>query len=91
MIKMNSYVYCVDNTGVAYVKVFQILGNKYKRVASYGDMVWVIVKSWDRSSGTLEDDKLKKRFRRGSIHRAIIVHTKKKSKTNWFNMNVIWI
>jgi len=78
MIKMNSYVYCVDNTGVAYAKVFQILGNKYKRVASYGDMVWVIVKSWDRSSGTLEDDKLKKRFRRGSIHRAIIVHTKKK-------------
>lgn len=32
---MNSYIYCVDNTGVANAKVIQMYGNKKKRVASY--------------------------------------------------------
>jgi ribosomal protein L14 len=77
---MNSYVYCVDNTGVANVKVIQCYGNKYKRVASYGDMVYVVVKSLDRSSGNLKDEKQRKKFRKGTLHRAIIVHTRKKVK-----------
>lgn len=77
---MNSYVYCVDNTGVAYAKAFQILGNKNKRVASYGDRVFIVVKSLDRSSGNLLDEKQKKKFQKGTIHRAVIVQTKKKVK-----------
>jgi len=77
---MNSYVYCVDSTGVANAKVIQMYGNavKSKRVASYGDMVYVVVKSLDKSSGNLKDEKQRKKFKRGTLHRAIIVHTKKK-------------
>jgi large subunit ribosomal protein L14 len=80
MIKMNSMVYCVDNTGVANAKVIQMYGNRNKRVASYGDMVYIVVKSLDKSSGNLLDEKQKKKFRKGSLHRAVIVHTKKKVK-----------
>ena len=94
MIRMNSYVYCVDNTGVANVKVIQCYGNKNKRVASYGDMVYVVVKSLDRSSGNLRDEKQRKKFRKGTLHRAIIVHTKKKVRRidntwMWFNSNSV--
>lgn len=78
MIYINSHVFCVDNTGVYRVKVISIYGNKRRRVAKIGDMVYVVVKSWDRSSGTLVEDKLKKKYKKGSLHRAIVVHTKKK-------------
>jgi len=93
MVRMNSYVYCVDNTGVANAKIIQVYGNK-KRVAKIGDMVYVVVKSYDKSSGNLKDEKQKKRFRKGSLHRAVIVHTKKKirrlDKTwMWFDSNSI--
>ena len=92
MIKMNSYVYCVDNTGVANAKVIQMYGNKNKRVASYGDMVYIVVKSLDKSSGNLLDEKQRKKYKKGSLHRAIIVHIKKKIKRVdntwfWFNSN----
>ena len=59
---MNSYVYCVDNTGVANAKVIQMYGNKKKRVASYGDMVYIVVKSLDKSSGNLLDEKQRKKY-----------------------------
>ena len=59
---MNSYVYCVDNTGVANAKVIQMYGNKNKRVASYGDMVYIVVKSLDKSSGNLLDEKQRKKY-----------------------------
>lgn len=71
-------VYCVDSTGVANAKVIQIYGNMKKRVATYGDMIYVVVKSLDKSSGNLLDEKQRKKFRKGTLHRAIIVHTKKK-------------
>ena len=77
---MNSYVYCVDSTGVANAKVIQMYGNRNKRVASYGDMIYIVVKSLDKSSGNLLDEKQRKKYKKGSLHRAIIVHTKKKVK-----------
>jgi len=80
MIKMNSYIYCVDNTGVANAKVIQMYGNKKKRVASYRDMVYVVIKSLDKSSGNLLDEKQRKKYKKGSLHRAIIVHTKRVDK-----------
>jgi len=94
MIKMNSYVRCGDNKGVADVKVIQVFGNKNKREAKYGDKVYIVVKSWDRSSGSLTDEKQRKKFRRGSLHKAVIVHLKKKVKRvdstwMWFNSNSI--
>ena len=93
---MNSYVYCVDNTGVANAKVIQVYGNKKRRVASYGDMVYIVVKSLDRSSGNLLDEKQRKKFQKGTVHKAVVVHTKKKVRRidntwMWFNSNSVVI
>jgi large subunit ribosomal protein L14 len=95
MIKMNTYVYCVDNSGVAYAKVFQILGeNKKRRVGTIGDRVYVVIKSLDSILFNLLEEKKKKKFMVGTIHRAIIVQIKKKFKREdktwmWFNSNSI--
>lgn len=95
MIKMNSYVYCVDNSGVAFSKVFQILGeNKKKRIASLGDKVYIVVKSLDTILFNLLEEKKKKKFMRGTLHRAVVVQIKKKIKRLdkswiWFNSNSI--
>lgn len=81
MIKMNSYVYCVDNSGVAFAKVFQILGeNKKRRIGALGDKVYVVVKSLDTILFNLLEEKKKKKFMIGTIHRAIVVQVKKKIK-----------
>jgi len=58
---MNTYVYCVDNSGVAFSKVFQVLGeNKGRRTATLGDNVYVVVKSLDSILFNLLEEKKKK-------------------------------
>jgi ribosomal protein L14 len=59
---MNSYVYCVDYRGVANAKVILTYGNKNKRVASYRDMIYIVIKSLDKSSENLLDEKQRKKF-----------------------------
>jgi hypothetical protein len=78
MIKMNSYVSSGgENTGVANAKVIQMYGNKKKRVASYGDMIYSIIKSLNKASGNLLDEKQRKEYKTGLLQRAIIVLLKK--------------
>jgi len=95
MLRMNSFAYCVDNTGVADVKVFQILGeNKKKRVGTIGDRVYIVVKSLDKILINLLEEKKRKRYKKGTLHRAVIIHVKKKVKRKnrtwmWFNSNSI--
>lgn len=94
MVNINSFVNCIDNTGVNVVKIISIYGNKKTRVASIGDVVCIVVKSWNRISKTLVEDKLKKKYRRGSIHKGVIVHTRKKVRREnltwmWFDKNSI--
>jgi len=78
MIKMGTYIYCVDNTGVVIVKVFQVIGNRFTRVATLGTKVLVVVKGVNVRAKSLQDEKKKHKFRRGSVHRAVIVQMKKK-------------
>jgi len=44
MIRIGSIVYCIDNTGVVMVKIFQVIGNRVKREATLGSKVLVVVK-----------------------------------------------
>jgi ribosomal protein L14 len=39
MIRKNSVVSVVDNTGVKLVKVFQVVGSRHRRKANLGDFV----------------------------------------------------
>ncbi len=64
-------------TGVHLVKIFKVIGSCYKRQAKLGDIVFVVVRGVDTSAHYLKDDRLKWKFRKGSVHWAIIVHVRK--------------
>lgn len=76
MIRKNSVVSCVDNTGVKLVKVFQVVGCRHRRKANIGDFVWVSVVARNLKSKNMQNEKQLWRFRRGSVHKAIIVQTR---------------
>jgi ribosomal protein L14 len=79
MLSSSSFAYVADNIGVETVKIFQILGPKgITRSASIGDMVYCSVKTINRLLFNRLKERQKKRFKRGTIHRAIVIHTKKK-------------
>lgn len=75
MIRKNSVVTCVDNTGVKLVKVFQVVGCRHRRKANIGDFVWVSVVARNLKAKNMQNEKQMWRFRRGAVHKAIIVQT----------------
>jgi len=74
MLRKNSKVYCKDNTGVKLVKVFQVAGSRHRRKANLGDMVLVVIKARNLKSKNMKNARQLRRFRRGSVHRALIVN-----------------
>lgn len=67
MIQMESVLQSGDNSGAKVLKCFKVLGGSRKRFASVGDTIVVSVKE------AIPNSKVKK----GSIHKAVIVRTKK--------------
>jgi len=67
MIQMESVLQSGDNSGAKVLKCFKVLGGSRKRFASVGDTIVVSVKE------AIPNSKVKK----GSVHKAIIVRTKK--------------
>lgn len=67
MIQMETVLESGDNSGAKLLKCFKVLGGSKKKFARIGDVVVVSVKE------AIPQSKVKK----GSIHRAVIVRTKK--------------
>jgi len=88
MIKLGSFCSCIDITGVSYVKIFKSNVPCYNRRVELGDTVIVIIKAVNPSTNFLRDERLKWKFRRGSLHRAVVVHTMEKYKRA--NRSYIW-
>jgi ribosomal protein L14 len=80
MLKVGSYAFCIDVSGVYFVKIFKVFGGSRKKQITIGKMVMVVVKSVNTNTHFLKDDKMKLKFNKGSIHRAIVVHTIAKYK-----------
>lgn len=78
--KVGSYAYCIDITGVHLVKIFKVLGAGSRNNITLGTMVLIIVRSVNTRSHFMKDERIKFKFRKGTIHRAIVVHTRKKYK-----------
>lgn len=70
MIQMQSRLKVADNSGAKEVMCIKVLGGSKKMIASVGDVIVVSVKS------ALPKGKIKK----GDVHRAVIVRTKKEIK-----------
>lgn len=92
--KVGTYAYCIDITGVHLVKIFKVLGAGSRNKIILGTMVMIVVKSVNPRSFFLKDERVKFKFRKGSIHRAIVVHTREKYKRAnrtyiWFPRNAV--
>ena len=67
MIQVQTELQVADNTGAKRVECIKVLGGSKRRYAGVGDLIVVSVKD------ALPNGKVKK----GSVHKAVIVRTKK--------------
>jgi ribosomal protein L14 len=88
MVKIGAYAYCIDNTGVYFVKIFQAIGSKFKREVTLGDVVYITVRGVNTGAHFLKDERVRFKFRKGSVHRAVIVHVSEKYRRR--NRSYIW-
>jgi ribosomal protein L14 len=75
---MNSIVHCCDNTGIAKLRVIRIKGRANKRNAKIGDILTVVIKHINYKTTFFQEKNRKTKFKKGSIHRAILINSKKK-------------
>ena len=69
MIQIQTELTVADNTGAKRVECIKVLGGSKRRYASVGDIIVISVKD------AIPKGKVKK----GSVHRAVVVRTRKKS------------
>lgn len=91
---MGSIVDCVDNTGILKVKVIKVLGSGFMRHAKISDKIIVSIFKLNNKSVFFNDARRKIRFKVGSLHKGIVVHTKshllrKDKSLIWFKKNGI--
>ena len=72
MIQVQTELQVADNTGAKRVECVKVLGGSKRRYAGVGDLIVVSVKD------ALPNGKVKK----GSVHKAVIVRTKKEYRRN---------
>ena len=82
-----SIVNCIDNTGVTKVKIIKVFGHTNKRQAKIGDRVSLVVSSINLNTKNMKDHRKRHKFRRGSIHKGIVVQTKQR----FLRWNKTWL
>ena len=68
MIQIQTELFVADNTGAKRVECIKVLGGSKRRYASVGDIIVISVKD------AIPKGKVKK----GAVHKAVVVRTKKK-------------
>jgi len=76
MIQMGSITKVVDKTGIFTVVCLKVLNFTKVRIAKLGDVIIVSVKTINIKKFSFLKIRLQKRYRRGSIHRALYVRSK---------------
>lgn len=76
MIQMGTILHVSDSTGVVFVQCIKVLGSYKKRIAYMGDIIIVCVKKINPRKFVKAKSRWIKRFRKGSIHRALIIRSK---------------
>lgn len=95
MTRIGSRITCLDNTGVILVNVFKKIGSgKVVNRATYGDIVYVCVIGLNRRAKNLEDEKQRKKYKLGSLHKAVIIHNAERFKRTdstimWFEKDAL--
>lgn len=87
MIQVNSLLKVVDHTGVTLVQCIKVLGPSKKRLAFIGDVILVSVKRLNPKKFHKMKLIRKKKFFKGTIHRALVI----RSKSNFCRFSGIFI
>jgi large subunit ribosomal protein L14 len=87
MLQLKSIAIATDKTAVVFVQCLKVLKSFKKRIALIGDLILICVQSINITKHRNMKARLQKRFRIGSIHRALIV----RSKTNYMRIPGIFI
>jgi len=80
MIQVGSILKVCDKTGVSLVKCIKVLGPIKKRIALIGDVILVSVKHINPKKFLNMKLFKRKRFLKGTIHRGLVVRSKKNYK-----------
>jgi large subunit ribosomal protein L14 len=76
MIQLGTVLKVVDKTGVFTIVCLKVLNYSKKRIAFIGDVIIVTIKTIDVKRFAFLKERLQKRYRRGSVHRALVLRTK---------------
>jgi len=80
MIQVGSILKVCDKTGVSLVKCIKVLGPSKKKIANIGDVILVAIKHINPKKFVKMKLFKRKRFFKGTIHRGLIVRSKKNYK-----------
>jgi large subunit ribosomal protein L14 len=75
MVQLGSVLKVVDKTGIFTVVCLKVLNFSKKRIANIGDIIVVSVKSINTKRFAFLKVRLQKRYRCGSIHRALVIRS----------------
>ena|SRR5271165_4124939 len=87
MLQLKSMAVATDKTSVVLVQCIKVLKSFKKRIALIGDLIIICVHSINSRKYANMKVRLQKRFRVGSMHRALIV----RSKTNFKRTTGVFI
>lgn len=87
MVQLGSILKVADKTGIFTVECLKVLNFSKKRIAKIGDIIIVSVKTISTKRFAFLKARLQKRYRRGSIHRALIIRT----KVNYSRVNGVFL
>lgn len=76
MVQLGSILKVVDKTGIFTVVCLKVLNYTKKRIANIGDVIIVTVRTIDVKRFLFLKARWQKRYKRGSIHRALVLRTK---------------
>lgn len=79
MLQLKSIATATDKTSIVLVQCIKVLKSVKKRIALIGDLIIICVQTINTTKYLNMKMRLQKRFRVGSIHRALII----RSKTNF--------
>jgi large subunit ribosomal protein L14 len=76
MIQVGTILKVTDKTSVVLVTCIKVFGNAKKRIARLGDVILVSVKRINVKKSQNLKLRLRKRYNKGTLHRALVVRSK---------------
>jgi len=78
MLIVGSIVECVDELGAVTAQILKVRNKGNRLDVKLGDLVYVVIKTVNKKKGFFLDKKKEKVLDYGTMHRAVVIYTKRK-------------